>query len=276
MRKVEKLPQHDEFTFQAWQATPRVMPGAHVHTDIELNLFLDGGARYFLAGAFHALPPGRLAVFWAGMPHRLEALKQGTKYLCMTLPLAWFLGWNLDTAFVNRLLHGDMFLEPDEAAAEIDLRLFERWTIDLGSRRAELRRPALLEVEARLRRMAAENVVSLKPEQRVAATSECHQMERIAEYIGRNYREPLLHIEEIARAVTLAPGYTMTVFKDGTGMSIWDYVTRLRVSHAQRLLLTTDWTVQRIALECGFGSPGRSFVAFRRLSGTTPGVYRRS
>jgi hypothetical protein len=62
---------HETIGFGAWRAVPGVMPLAHTHTDIELNFLLGGGARYFLAGRFHELAPGRLAVFWAGMPHRL-------------------------------------------------------------------------------------------------------------------------------------------------------------------------------------------------------------
>jgi AraC-like DNA-binding protein len=99
-------------------------------------------------------------------------------------------------------------------------------------------------------------------------------MERIAAIVGEGYREALT-VGEIAEAAGLNANYAMTVFKDGCGLSLWEYVTRLRVSHAQRLLLTTDWTVERIALDCGFGSSSRFFAAFKRLCGCTPREYRR-
>jgi AraC family transcriptional regulator, melibiose operon regulatory protein len=74
--------------------------------------------------------------------------------------------------------------------------------------------------------------------------------------------------------VGLNPNYAMTVFREGCGLSLWEYVTRLRISHAQRLLLTTDWTMERVALDCGFGSSSRFFAAFRRICGMTPRQYR--
>jgi AraC family transcriptional regulator, melibiose operon regulatory protein len=99
-------------------------------------------------------------------------------------------------------------------------------------------------------------------------------MERMAEYIGERFREPLT-VAEIAAAVDLNANYAMTAFREGCGLSLWEYVTRLRISHAQRLLLTTDWTVERIALDCGFGAVSRFYAAFKRLCGVTPRQYRR-
>jgi AraC-like DNA-binding protein len=262
------------FSFQAWRAAPMVMPGPHVHTDIEINLLLRGSATYFLAGHFHEVRSGRLAVFWAGMPHRLTEVAQGTEYYCITLPLAWFLGWGIEGALPQRLLAGDLVQE-DEGHRRRDLDLAGRWVADLKTQRAEPRRIVLLEVEARLRRLAL--TVPGTTTEAYRATGDAirgRHMERMAEIVGERYDETLT-VAEIAAAVGLNPNYAMTVFREGCGLSLWEYVTRLRVSHAQRLLLTTDWTVERIALDCGFGSASRFFAAFRRLCGCTPREYRR-
>lgn len=281
---VSALSPVEEFPFHAWEAAPQVMSRMHVHTDIELNLVLSGRGRYFLAGRFHEVTEAHLAVFWAGLPHRLVAVAPGTRYLCMTLPLAWFLGWNIDTVFTGRLLQGDLLQEVAEELAMVDQAVFSRWAVDLGTRRADLRRVVLLEVEARLRRLALsassakdvqESVSSSRGKREIMGemSSRGRQMERMADFVARHFRDPLT-VGEIAEAVRLNPQYAMTAFKDGCDMTLWEYLTRLRVSHAQRLLLTTDWTVQHIALECGFGSPGRFFAAFRRFCGCTPREYR--
>lgn len=262
--------QTQHFPFSAWHGYPRVMPGAHVHTDIELNLFLAGGATYFLAGRFHEVPSGCLTIFWAGLPHRLIDVHQGAEYLCMTLPLAWFLSWGLDQRFTQRLLEGDLLIETNDEHSPLDRVQFSRWAEDIRSG-AEGTRIALLEVEARLRRMAR----GTSPLTTSAPFSPAHgrQMERMAEYIGDRFREPLT-VTEIAAAVGLNANYAMTAFRVGCGLSLWEYVTRLRISHAQRLLLTTDWTVERIALDSGFGAASRFYAAFRRLCGVTPRQYR--
>lgn len=286
--------QFSEIPFAAWRASPRVMASPHVHTDIELNFLIAGSVTYFHAGKFYEVPPRRLAVFWGGMPHRLTTTAPGAEYFCMTLPLAWFLGWNLSGPLPSRLLTGELLVEPDETHAPTDFALMERWSTDLwrdGGSGAESRRIALLEVEARLRRMALEagvggrgsgfregikdNSSPPKPEARnPKPVLQGRQMERIADYIGRNYREEI-SLAGIAAAVNLHPNYAATAFREGSGLSVWEYVTRLRISHAQRLLLTTDWTAERIALDCGFHSPARFFAAFKRLCGVTPRQYRK-
>jgi AraC-like DNA-binding protein len=264
------------FSFQAWRAAPMVMPGPHTHTDIELNLLLTGSATYFLAGRFHEVQSGRLVVFWAGMPHRLTEVAEGTEYYCMTLPLAWFLGWGIEGALPSRLLAGELVQEGEDAIRNRDdLERVGHWVADLKTQRSEPRRIALLEVEARLRRLAL--TVAGRPLGGTGAAGDPTQgrhMERIAEVVGKRYQEPLT-VGEIAAAVGLNATYAMMVFRERCGLSLWEYVTRLRISHAQRLLLTTDWTVERIALDCGFGSPSRFFAAFRRLCACTPREYRR-
>lgn len=263
------------FQFEAWESMPHVMHGPHVHTDIELNLLLCGQAQYFLAGRFHTLPPGRLAAFWAGLPHRLTFVTPDARYLCMTLPLAWFLGWGLDPGFTAHLLEGHLVQEADPSRTALDAALFSGWAGDLNCRQPERRRAALLEVEARLRRLATGFAGSGGETGSAPAADPARgkQMERIAAYVGRHFHRPL-SVSDIASAVDLNPNYAMTVFRDGCGLRLWDYVTRLRVSHAQRLLLTTDWTAERIALECGFGSPSRFFATFKKQCGCTPRQYR--
>ena len=58
-------------------------------------------------------------------------------------------------------------------------------------------------------------------------------------------------------------------------MSIWQYLTRLRLAHAQWLLLTSERSVLSIALESGFGSLARFYAAFTREYGTPPGEFRK-
>lgn len=269
-------PRLEEIGFRVWRSAPSVMGRAHMHTDVEAHFIPRGGMRYFLAGRFQALPPRRLAVLWAGMPHRLVETDPETECCYATIPLAWFLQWGIAHAFVQRLLSGDILCEPGEEA-DGDQASFERWERDLADPRPELGRIALLEVEARMRRLAAATPpppAAGEPRGCVEGGAVAGQVERIAQFVSRHYREPL-SVAQIADGIGLHPVYAMQVFKQGCGMSLWEYLTRLRVSHAQRLLLTTDWKVHAVASESGFGSLGRFHETFRRVCGRTPGAYRR-
>ena len=74
----------------------------------------------------------------------------------------------------------------------------------------------------------------------------------------------------------MAPAYAMRVFRKFSGMTLHEFLMHHRVSHAQRLLATTDETIDHIAAESGFGSPARFYACFRKLVGQSPSAYRRS
>jgi AraC family transcriptional regulator, melibiose operon regulatory protein len=255
-----------QMPFRVWQATPEVMPVPHVHADIEANILLTGAMRYFFAGRFYDLTPNDLTVFWAGMPHRLIAVAPETEYICLTLPLAWFLSWNLDKTFTHHLLTGGM------ATTAADQNTIDRWIADSQSHTPERERIALLEVEATLRRMALNATADTIP-LATSSQTEVKTAEKIAAFIAQHYQEDL-PIEKIAEHFGIHPHYAMTVFKSHCGLTLGEYLVRLRISHAQRLLLTTDWTVERIGLACGFGSSRRFFANFSRIAGRTPRRYR--
>ena len=100
------------------------------------------------------------------------------------------------------------------------------------------------------------------------------RVEDLASWIGEHYREDLT-LAKIGEAVGLHPNYAMTLFRSTCGMSVWRYVTRLRLAHAQRLLATSEKTTLAIALESGFGSLNRFYEAFRREFSMPPGEFRK-
>lgn len=59
------------------------------------------------------------------------------------------------------------------------------------------------------------------------------------------------------------------------GRSAADEVARLRVEHAKRLLVEGDQKQTEVAKACGFGSEARLILVFTRLTGMSPGQYRR-
>lgn len=63
-------------------------------------------------------------------------------------------------------------------------------------------------------------------------------------------------------------------FAAETGQTPMQWLTGVRVRHAQQLLETTTLAVERIGREVGFASPANFREQFRRLSGVSPQSYR--
>ena len=256
--------------FKCWRGAPNRMPSAHRHLEIEINLVIRGSLQYLVGGARVEIAAGELAVFWGSVPHQLTFVAPESEICWLTLPLAQFLGWELPATLTQTILNGAVAKE--RADLERDAALFSAWEADLSAASPENARIAGLEIEARLRRLAlGEN--SIQP--RVKSTSgELRHVEKMAAFMAQNYAQNL-ETAHIARAAGVHPSYAMTIFKREFGISLGEFLLRTRLSHAQRLLATTDRKVLDIAFACGFGSSSRFHAAFKTHCGASPAGFRK-
>ena len=58
-----------------------------------------------------------------------------------------------------------------------------------------------------------------------------------------------------------------------SGMSFKQYLNILRVTHAKRLIETTNLNLTDICFECGFGSYSGFYRAFEKITGAPPNKY---
>ena len=72
----------------------------------------------------------------------------------------------------------------------------------------------------------------------------------------------------------LHPNYAMKLFIRVLKISIKQYVNKLRLQHAQALLIDTNEPILNIALKAGFGSISRFYDIFHREFQKTPQQFR--
>jgi len=269
LRQSPPSPVTEEFGFKAWRGNPTVMPAAHMHSDMEINFVVSGGMDYFLAGQFLRLLPGQFVVFWAGAPHQMVAHREQTETCWVTVPLPWFMQWELPEKIREHLLSGGILLDQNPELWREPM--FANWAEDFQGA-PERQKIAALEIEALLRRLALRRKYA--GEHHIQAHAP-ELVTRIAQYIGQHYQE-LESLSQIAAAMKLHPNYLTQTFAKATGMSLWDYVIRLRIAHACRLLLLSKLSILEVALEAGFASVSRFHAAFQKHCHTTPRRYRES
>lgn len=83
-----------------------------------------------------------------------------------------------------------------------------------------------------------------------------------------------LSCAEAAKFCNMSYSYFSRIFKQLMGMSYTSYLTHLRINKADRMLVTTDYTITQIASACGFSSDAYFVKCFRKTKGITPGQYR--
>lgn len=260
-------------TCERW--TPTRMGRPDRHNEIELNYLPGGSLTYLVQDRRVMLPAHRLAVFWGLTAHQIVDFELGEPYFVCTIPFSVFLEWNLPAPFVDRMLKGEVLVEPQDDHAASDASLFGRWIDDVGSQ--DTAAVMLLELRARLSRMALAFRRDAHPESRPLplASPEISQVERLAVYIGRHFRSPI-RAADIGRAVGLHPDYANAVFKRAFRMTLGEYITAERVAYASRQLVTTSLPVTEIAYASGFHSVSRFNAAFRKINGCTPREFRKA
>lgn len=92
-------------------------------------------------------------------------------------------------------------------------------------------------------------------------------------YLSESFASPVT-LEITARLVGLAPTYFSAVFKKETGATFREYLNRVRIEEAKRLLSDTDFGIVDIALATGFSEQSYFTKVFRKYTGMNPKQYR--
>ncbi|WP_425145145.1 helix-turn-helix domain-containing protein [Deinococcus sp.] len=264
----------ESFGLDCWDGQPLLMHDLHWHPEVEINHIVQGEVTYLAGGRFSTLGEGQVAVFWGALPHRVVLAHADTVMCWLTLPLPTLLGWGLNEAFVHSLLNGDFWTQDVHRQADAVRQQFEQWAHDLSQGAAGQRQIVLLEVEARLRRVAgASQPFSSWPQRSALGSRSLRHVESLVSIVAERYAQPL-SIRELARQVGLHPHYAMTLFKSTLGLSLQTYLTQHRIAHAQRLLATGSLPILDVADACGFSSTSQFYELFKRSCGQTPRRYR--
>lgn len=94
------------------------------------------------------------------------------------------------------------------------------------------------------------------------------------EYLQKNYQNRI-SIDDIAKASHMSVSRLCHLFKEQLGLTVFDYLTNLRVSRAKYLLVSTDMTCLEICLDSGFNNLSYFNRTFKKRIGMTPSQFRK-
>ena len=84
-----------------------------------------------------------------------------------------------------------------------------------------------------------------------------------------------IRIADVAEEVGVAPAYLQRIFRQGTGMTIVDYLNRLRIQQSKRLLMFSEDPVTDVAIAAGFNSRQHFYRVFQAETGLSPREFRK-
>lgn len=95
----------------------------------------------------------------------------------------------------------------------------------------------------------------------------------VADFMDANLHRKL-SLDELARSVGISASHLWRLFKIEAGMPPGQYLQKLRMQKASRLLTTTPMSVKRISIEVGYSDKSLFGRHFRKAHGLTPSEYR--
>jgi AraC-like DNA-binding protein len=131
--------------------------------------------------------------------------------------------------------------------------------------------------EAALRAKLIELIVYLARAYNFSEATEARALLRVGHVIGalendfsRNWQ-----LRDLQKTAGMSRSNLMRVFREATGVAPIEYLLRLRIQKAMKLLRGTSLSVTEVALRTGFNDSNYFTRQFRKIAGCPPAKYRK-
>lgn len=121
-----------------------------------------------------------------------------------------------------------------------------------------------------LRRCSNLSDVSGRPRHAMAP----RRLRRVLDYVESYLAEPIT-LDDLAGAAGMSRFHFGRVFRQEMGISPYAHLLQRRVAVASIMLRDTETPLDQVAERAGLGGARRFATTFRRVTGVTPGQYRR-
>lgn len=259
---------------------PTLMDAPHWHGHIEGNYLTGASMTYRIEDQVIEVPPGRLLLFWAGIPHQLTAvtpLGDGPVRLAnIYLPVDAFLFMPHIAPLQVALLGGGLVqLAPDLCGAD----RIEGWYRDYRSNDFERTEVMKMEMNAMMRRALLAPLAYLrKPiadpgDGRTLSSVHIRHVVEMVRFIMENLAQPIANAD-VARVTGLHENYALSLFTRTMRLPMKKFIIRMRMLRARALLMESGMAITTVAEQAGFTSISQFYEHFRAAYGMAPHQMR--
>lgn len=271
------VPNKHSFIAREIQLAER-LPRIHSHKNYELNFIVSGAGRRIVGNNISSFEANDLVLLGPELPHCWEILerKKNSPPSCITIH------------FYEDIIHSDFFKVP-ELAEVVQL-------LKNANKGLAFNSPEKKEIKERLHRLihldGLESYIELlnifnlllsmnNPEPLSDTVIYSNNFERDLKQINRVYEYVFLNIgegiklKEVADLVNMAPGSFCRYFKKKTNTTFMEYVKKIRIGLAAKMLAETDKTITQICYESGYNNLANFNHYFKNIMKKTPSEYRK-
>lgn len=265
---------------QSWQGSTR-MCDAHWHYAIEILYATRGSASVLLNGRFYTFGQGDMVLINARDVHTIWGAQQ-TEYICIK--------FNPEILYTAaRFVFESRYVLPFTMANTSPQKVFLRSEIE-GTPLPALIREIMQEMSDQTYgfELAVRTSISriflwvlrswrdrgiLVDSGHIFQDKDMERLQAVFDCLDHQYMNRLT-AKQMARLCNMSYSYFSRYFKAVMGKSFTAYLNYVRITEAEKLLLSTDQTVTEIAMATGFASASYFISQFRQLKKMSPHHYR--
>lgn len=253
----------------------------HYHNNFEISFITEGSGRRIVGDSIEEFHPGDLVFIGPSLPHVWIADKEATMISDRTLEMVFL-------QFTNRVVGSQVLSLPEFKSINRALQYAERGIHIVGDSLNEVSR-LMLQLPYR---SGFDRMIHFFEIMHIIGNSESHvflaskdymnsrftttnqRIEAIHNYLMEHYMDDI-DLKNLANVVNMAEGSLCRFFKSSMGMTIFDYLNRIKIDFACKLLMDPELSILEVCLDSGFNNLSHFNKQFKRRKGITPSEYRR-
>ena len=253
----------------------------HYHNNFEISFITEGSGKRIVGDSIEEFQPGDLVFIGRNLPHVWIVDKESGITSNRTLEMVFL-------QFTLNVLSPQLLLLPEFCHVKRALDLSERGIHIIGDTlnavsEIMLQLPYLTGFERMLHFFMMMDIIG-ESETNVPLASKEYltsrfttgnkRVEIIHNYLMNNYREDV-NLKNLAALVNMAEGSVCRFFKMNMGITLFEYLNKLKADLACKLLMNKDLDILDVCLDSGFNNISHFNKQFKKITGVPPSEYRK-
>jgi len=252
----------------------------HYHNNFEISFILEGSGKRIVADSIEEFQPGDLVFIGCNLPHVWIADKETRAPSGRSLEMVFL-------QFTSEVVCPQLLMLPEFKYISKAIALSERGIQIVGQTLNEvselmLQMPYLKNFDRVLHFFKLMDIIGKSETNIQLASKEYLKMrfttgnKRIAvihEFLMNNYREQI-DLNQLAGLVNMAEGSLCRFFRMNMGMTVFEYLNKLKIELACKLLMDNDLSILEVCLDSGFNNLSHFNKQFKKINSLPPSEYR--
>lgn len=254
-------------------------PGAtfsniHWHPEAEILYMMQGAVKVRAGKHTFKLLPGQIAFIPPGQLHAIWGIEADSSYVAfvfslelLSLPESHFFQKELIAPLLSGSLRFPYVLRPSDAPYPVVAAALDK-VCELSKDDVKYKRV----VFSSMVQVFTAMMDSMEPSSADSLQKSNEALKCCLQYMNDHFSEHI-SLQKIADQVHLHPNYLCALFKDYTGQTVFQQLTRIRIESAAQLLRSQNISVSSVASACGFDSTSFFAKKFKAIMGASPKEY---